>query len=168
MNRQQKLVRDFNRSINTPRRESPGMPSVEVRILRARLILEEALETCCALGIRVKIKDNSIHTDLTMDNFKFLPEFAADLNEAIDGLCDIKYVVDGTADALGVDLDLFFEEVHASNMRKLDGPKDANGKQLKPEGWKPPRIAEMLRLIDGMPQDMHADILAPMLAGDKK
>jgi predicted HAD superfamily Cof-like phosphohydrolase len=33
-----------------------------------------------------------------------------------------------------------FAEIHRSNMNKLNGPKRADGKQLKPEGWKPPDI----------------------------
>lgn len=45
---------------------------------------------------------------------------------------------------LGIDLYPFYEEVHRTNMAKLGGPKRADGKQLKPDGWQPPRIAEML------------------------
>lgn len=45
--------------------------------------------------------------------------------------------------ALGVDLQPFFREVHRTNMHKLKGPKREDGKQLKPEGWKPPRIKAM-------------------------
>lgn len=44
---------------------------------------------------------------------------------------------------LGLDLRPFFKEVHRANMEKLTGPKREDGKQLKPEGWQPPRIAEM-------------------------
>lgn len=39
--------------------------------------------------------------------------------------------------------DLIWREVHQSNMAKSTGPK-VNGKQMKPEGWKPPRIKEIL------------------------
>ncbi len=47
------------------------------------------------------------------------------------------------ASGLGVDLRVFFYEVHRTNMHKLTGPKREDGKQLKPPGWKPPRIAAM-------------------------
>lgn len=168
MNRQQKLVRDFNRAIETPNRSTPGMPSAEVRLLRARLILEEALEVIDSLGFCLQSNTSNPENLITgLGSLIFQDVLDPKMDAAIDGLCDLKYVTDGTADALGVDLESFFEEVHHTNMQKLNGPKDANGKQLKPEGWRPPRIAEMLRLIDGMPQDMHVDILAPMLAGDK-
>ncbi len=49
--------------------------------------------------------------------------------------------------ALGVDLRPFFREVHRTNMHKLTGPKREDGKQLKPPGWKPPRIAAMYNRI---------------------
>jgi predicted HAD superfamily Cof-like phosphohydrolase len=52
------------------------------------------------------------------------------------------------ADGLGIDLRPFFREVHRANMQKLTGPKRADGKQLKPEGWQPPRIQEMLNDLE--------------------
>lgn len=60
--------------------------------------------------------------------------------------------------ALGVDLRPFFREVHRTNMHKLAGPKREDGKQLKPPGWKPPRIRAMYdRLTAGMNPICHAD-----------
>lgn len=44
------------------------------------------------------------------------------------------------AQGLAINLGPFFQEVHRTNMHKLKGPKREDGKQLKPEGWKPPRI----------------------------
>ena len=44
------------------------------------------------------------------------------------------------AEGLGVKITPFFHEVHRTNMHKLSGPRREDGKQLKPEGWKPPRI----------------------------
>ena len=52
---------------------------------------------------------------------------------------------------LGLDLAPFFEEVHRTNMLKLTGPVREDGKRLKPEGWKPPRIADMYAKRKGMP-----------------
>lgn len=55
--------------------------------------------------------------------------------------------------ALGVDLRPFFREVHRTNMHKLAGPKREDGKQLKPPGWKSPRISAMYnRSQAGNPQ----------------
>jgi len=52
---------------------------------------------------------------------------------------------------LGLDLDLFFREVHRSNMAKLGGKVRQDGKILKPPGWQPPRIREMLREMGRVP-----------------
>lgn len=53
---------------------------------------------------------------------------------------------------VGVDLRPFYREVHRTNMHKLTGPIREDGKQLKPEGWKPPRILAMYnRLVAGNP-----------------
>lgn len=38
----------------------------------------------------------------------------------------------------------FWDEVQRSNLAKKDGPIRADGKRLKPDGWIPPRIREML------------------------
>ena len=52
---------------------------------------------------------------------------------------------------LGMDLQPFFEEVHRTNMLKTTGPVREDGKVLKPEGWKPPRIEAMYAKRKGMP-----------------
>lgn len=50
-------------------------------------------------------------------------------------MCDVLYVVFGTAVARGIDLEPYFDKVHKNNMAKLEGgiQKDAMGKVLKPE-----------------------------------
>lgn len=68
-----------------------------------------------------------------------------DMVEFVDAICDLLYVVHGAALAAGIHhIQPFFEEVHRSNMDKLNGPIREDGKQLKPEGWQPPRIKELL------------------------
>lgn len=42
-----------------------------------------------------------------------------DMVEVIDGLCDLLYVIYGTGQAFGIDLDKAFDIVHKSNMSKL-------------------------------------------------
>jgi predicted HAD superfamily Cof-like phosphohydrolase len=44
----------------------------------------------------------------------------------------------------GIDLNLYFDEVQKSNMAKVGGPVREDGKILKPPGWKPPQIREMM------------------------
>lgn len=96
-------------------------PALRDTILRAHLIREEAREVDEAIA-------------------------AGDLVLAVDGLCDLLYVTFGTLEAFGVDAATVFDEVHRTNMLKEPDNKDDKGKVLKPEGWAPPRIAEMLEL----------------------
>ena len=74
---------------------------------------------------------------------------ASDPVEIVDALCDLLYVVYGAACELGVDLEPFFREVHRTNMEKRHGYRRADGKWMKPDGWQPPRIAEMLEAFYG-------------------
>lgn len=70
-----------------------------------------------------------------------------DLVEVADALADLLYVVYGTAHEYGLPIDAIFAEVHRSNMTKFEHgeiPKRADGKALKPVGWEPPRIKEIL------------------------
>lgn len=73
---------------------------------------------------------------------------------ALDALCDMRYVADGTTHQLGFAhcFDEAFEEVHASNMSKMiDGRpvRDAAGRVTKPEGYFRPDLEGVLARADG-------------------
>lgn len=119
MNDWQRMVTEFHDRFGVEIGKSPALRKAA---FRAALIAEEAGETCEAL-------------------------LRGDFVESIDGLCDIIYVVLGTAVTLGIDLELFMAEVHASNMAKIGGPTRPDGKILKPDGWQPPRIRELLEKV---------------------
>lgn len=70
---------------------------------------------------------------------------ADDLVKIADGIVDSIVVLIGTAIAYGIDLRPIWDEVHKTNMAKKGGPLRKDGKRLKPEGWKPPQIAEILK-----------------------
>lgn len=70
--------------------------------------------------------------------------------EMMDALIDINYTTFGTMVTLGIDGDPFWDEVHRSNMSKVDGSLGpirfrADGKILKPPGWTPPDLLGILR-----------------------
>lgn len=75
-----------------------------------------------------------------------------DLVAIADALSDLMYVVLGTYVAHGLQevAEPLFEEVHASNMSKLDDQGRpiyrADGKVLKSHRWRPP---ELKRILDG-------------------
>lgn len=99
--------------------ETPAEPPVEITGLRCSLIEEEIFELEVAMDI-------------------------GDLERIADGIADAIYVLVGTALAYGIDLPAVWAEVHRSNMAKVGGPIREDGKRLKPEGWTPPDIADVL------------------------
>jgi predicted HAD superfamily Cof-like phosphohydrolase len=65
-----------------------------------------------------------------------------------DAVADLLYVVYGTADEAGIDVDAVFAEVHRSNMSKVgaDGKvlRREDGKILKPDTYSPPDVESVL------------------------
>lgn len=124
----------------------------EERVLRARLVVEEALEFAEAMGCTVTTPDGSVvgAKSVAVD---IDPDRDIDLVEAADALADINVVAKGSALTLGIDVDAVFEIVHATNMAKL-GPdgrpirRESDGKVLKPAGWQPPTEAIRALLLD--------------------
>lgn len=56
-------------------------------------------------------------------------------------LCDVLYVTIGTAVAMGLDIEPFFEEVHKANMSKLEGVVETkDGKVQKSDTYRPPQL----------------------------
>lgn len=122
----------------TPAR--PVEPDENTRILRAKLILEEALETVEALGVKVTFNEDG-------QPIAFEPGGKFNMEEVVDGCADISVVTIGTLIALGVDDEPILEEVDAANLRKFGpgGRRRADGKWLKPPDWTPPDLMARLK-----------------------
>ena len=103
-----------------------AIPSREVTNARARLVQEELDEYREAVA-------------------------EGDLVRVADALSDLMYVLLGTyiAHGLHTQAEALFDEVHRSNMSKLDEDGKPvlreDGKILKPDCWSPPRLAPILR-----------------------
>ena len=72
-----------------------------------------------------------------------------DVIEVADALADMIYIAVGTANIYGIPLNRVWDEVHRSNMDKVDKNtglirRRDDGKILKPEGWKGPDIKSIL------------------------
>ena len=72
--------------------------------------------------------------------------YAGDIVEIADAIADSIYVLIGTALEYGIPLDAIWAIVQRSNMQKADPTTGkcitrADGKILKPAGWKPPTEA---------------------------
>lgn len=77
-----------------------------------------------------------------------------DLVEVADALTDLLYVVYGAGCAFGIDLDACFNEVHSSNMSKLD--EDGN-----------PIYREDGKVMKG-PNFFHPDLSGVLFSGDEE
>jgi predicted HAD superfamily Cof-like phosphohydrolase len=104
-------------------RSTPGFPSAKIVRNRLRLIDEEVGELHRAVSY-------------------------GDLVAVADALGDIQYVVEGAFLAFGIDSDAIHRAIHDSNMRKRQPngsvQRDAGGKVIKPDGWTPPDLADVL------------------------
>lgn len=143
-------VRQFHHAFGHPvsPRLTEGTP--ELRVLRVRLIIEEALELAAALGVLVYPQVGEGGRLVGDDCLRYESTGAApDLVEAADALGDIDYVTQGAALVFGVPLNAVGLEVHASNMSKLgvDGKPiyREDGKILKGPRYFKPDIARVLR-----------------------
>jgi len=135
-------VKEFHEAMELPVGTNPQMISDDRIKLRLRLITEEYFETLSAAtgcqflpekeDVLFKIEQSKPHTVL-------------DIEEFVDGLGDLDYVVEGTRVEMGIDGGYIAEEIHAANMRKVGGPVRLDGKKLKPTGWVGPDIKKKLQ-----------------------
>lgn len=137
MNRHQKMVEAMMEVFEQTCPDGPELQGYPF-LLRAKLIHEEAKEFMLCAGVEY---------DPGLDDYEYNCN-NVDWVGMIDAMCDILVVTYGAASAMGIDLEPYFAEVHRTNMAKApDGKvirRESDGKVLKPEGWEPPRISEML------------------------
>lgn len=136
-------VERFMRLANQNLPQKPTLPSSADRRLRAALILEEALETCEALGYTVRSASGEAVRPKT---WQLTEDLTPDLVEIADGCADISVVTNGCLSACGISGEPLLLAVDENNLQKF-GPgssKDANGKHVKPPGHKPPDILAVL------------------------
>ncbi len=130
---------------------SVTIPDDATRILRAKLILEEALETVTALGVTATVlnEDRKLKRESEL-SFEITDE--ADLEEIVDGCADISVVTMGTLIAFGVDDEPVLEEVDKANLRKFSegSYRREDGKWMKPPGWTKPDILGVVDRQDAL------------------
>lgn len=106
------LMKQFDQEV----KESPEMPDAKTRLLRARLVFEEALEFVRACGCTLAAADGSaaIHdVSVVLD-----PNGTPDLTEYVDGCVDQLVVTYGALNAAGIRVEPAWDEVQRSNMSK--------------------------------------------------
>lgn len=149
----QQMVERFMELAGQPCPGLPTLPDRATRLLRARLILEEALETLAALGFTAVHRDGEPMTAKApheagahAGNVR-LVEGPADLCDIADGCADLSVVTVGTLSACGIADAGLLTTVDINNLDKFGAGHriDAGGKVIKPDGHRPPDIARTLR-----------------------
>lgn len=135
MDQAQEQVRNFMVIAGQDCPKRPTTADEKTRILRVKLLLEEVLELAEASGIDVYVKDHNVslidaHKGTYGNSIEYATRSFPDLKEMVDALADIKYVNEGAANAFGLDLKPFFDEVHRSNMTKRWDIGDLNTLQM--------------------------------------
>lgn len=144
-------VRQFMQKVGQQIPEEPVVPDAHTRTLRAKLILEEALETIEALGVRVAAHRNGAEVLLTSDgaDLTFEATDQVDMEGVVDGCADISVVTVGTLISFGIDDEPVLEEVDAANLRKFEPGSymREDGKWIKPPDWQPPDIGGVINAM---------------------
>ncbi len=131
----QKIV-DFHVGVDGSIPATPSIPQQDILAIRRTLIREEYAEVMAAFD---QLEDEEGLVGLAHE------------------LADLLYVVYGTYAAMGIDADLVYAEVHEANMRKLGGPRRADGKLLKPADWRPADVAGIIARLSKNGNDLKQD-----------
>jgi predicted HAD superfamily Cof-like phosphohydrolase len=126
----QEAVKAMMRVYDQATPDCPTMPVLPVRILRASLILEEALELITeGLGIEAQINVNGVPGAVLSEWLLALRQkrvrifdnilVHSSIEKTQDGCSDLHVVTLGTEVACGLDAEAAFNEVMRSNMSKL-------------------------------------------------
>ena len=126
----------------------PEIPIASVRVLRASLILEEALETIEGLGLVVEVETYPV--EMRRVKIRELSNIEPSLVVIVDGCCDLMVVTTGTLSACGVADDTVQTAVDLNNLEKFGSGHSlrADGKLIKPPGHRPPNIKGILDAQD--------------------
>ena len=134
-------IREFMESAGQTVHTKPTHLSADDAHLRARLIMEEAFETCHALGVQPVVNGEPI-AFVDMEFVNFAPTHLLGL---VDGCCDLIVVALGTLVTAGLPDEPFMDEVNQNNLSKVKPvAKIVNGKIQKPDGYTPPNLSQIL------------------------
>ena len=141
------FVAMFMRLANQKILNHAGCPADDVRILRAKLLLEEVLELIKCLGVEVNLVKDYVSLEITdTSEMSFsISDTPFDLEGVIDGVLDVSVVNTGTALSCGfLPSPTLIREVGMNNLSKFRKDKDGysreDGKWVKPSDHPAPRL----------------------------
>jgi predicted HAD superfamily Cof-like phosphohydrolase len=110
------LMTQFDQEV----KDAPELPNEATRLLRARLVFEEALEFVRACGCAVGIGGADGVKTVVTDEISVVPDsdVTPDFTEYVDGCIDQLVVTYGALNAAGVKAQSAWDEVQRSNMSK--------------------------------------------------
>ena len=126
-------IREFHAAMEPALPTSPIEPSLPILQVRKTLIDEEYAEVTAVFQELITARQQG--------------DEVIDITNLIHELTDLLYVTYGAIQSCGVDPDAVFAEVHAANMRKMGGPRRADGKILKPADWYPADVRGVLERL---------------------
>jgi predicted HAD superfamily Cof-like phosphohydrolase len=153
------MVHGMMRAFGQLTPDQPTEPDEKTRVLRARLIMEEALELIQkGLGVEVSLVGGgedwieALHTDPTVplqfDRLSFEAKGKFDFIETADGCADLSVVNTGTLVACGLPDEELLAVVDDNNLAKVrNGRTDEFGKFQKHPDHQPPDIAGWLQRV---------------------
>ena len=131
-------IREFHAAMEPALPTSPITPSLPILQVRKTLVDEEYAEVTAVFQELIAASEQGDEIDIT---------------HLIHELTDLLYVTYGAIQSCGVDPDAVFAEVHAANMRKMGGPRRADGKILKPDDWYPADVRGVLERLRGRDEE---------------
>lgn len=176
MTNEQKQVKEWMIAFGQDAPDKPIIPSLEIRKLRAKLILEEALETIVyGLGIYWLKQGRDYNFDLAdilavlnhnEAKFEDQEEIKPNLELIADGCSDLKVVTYGTLVACGLikqepkipyepldkHYDPLFDEIMRSNWSKFWTTEEVNTPDSYPQDY------EIIQMIPAHPMDVKKRI----------
>lgn len=124
----EKIV-EFHNKIGSPLPSSPMLPTPESVTLRQKLIDEEYKEVSDAFRSLIVNQQAGLESNVS---------------PLMHELADLLYVTYGAIWAFGIHPDPVFAEVYRAKLGKVDGLRRADGKTLKPPGWKPADVSSVI------------------------
>lgn len=146
MNKHYQKVKEMMQKAGQDTPDFVHNPNVKTKILRAKLILEEAFELIKAMGVKVDVAEEeceySHSVSLNINNCGFSVIDDPDFVGIADGVADLTVVTTGTGLAFGIPLEKVQDAVDDSNLDKFrgDAHRREDGKWIKPSDWKAPNL----------------------------